>query len=127
MIENKNIIFENIKEIKKTKDGNIKTITYKEDVEEELKNKADKIHTHEISDVNGLQNELNNKNLGQSETNTSVNSGSTDTQNSEMKTSTSSIYDQVMSTVFNRSAEAEDMKEFTESLENDLSLLNDKE
>lgn len=57
------------------------------------------------------QNELNNKNLGQSDTNTSVNSGSTDTQNSEMKTSTGSIYDQVMNTVFNRSAEVEDTNE----------------
>lgn len=57
------------------------------------------------------QNELNNKNLGQSNTNTSVNSGSTDTQNSEMKTSTGSIYDKVMNTVFNRSAEAEDTNE----------------
>ena len=57
------------------------------------------------------QNELNNKNLGQSDTNTSVNSVSTDTQNSEMKTSTGSIYDQVMNTVFNRNAEAEDTNE----------------
>lgn len=51
----------------------------------------------------------------------------TNNTNSERKTSTGSIYDQVMNTVFNRSAETEDMKEFTESLKNDLSLLNDKE
>ena len=77
------------------------------------------------------QNELNNKNLGQSDTNTSVNSVSTDTQNSEMKTSTGSIYDQVMSTVFNRNAEADNadkiVDEFGKSIEEDLKYLNKKD
>ena len=41
-----------------------------EQVQEELLNKADKEHTHEISDVNGLQDELDSKmNIGSSEFN----------------------------------------------------------
>lgn len=45
------------------------------------------------------------------------------------KTGTASIYDQVMNTVFNRSAEAdtEDTNKFEEEVKKDLSLLNNKE
>lgn len=45
------------------------------------------------------------------------------------KTGTASIYDQVMNTVFNRSAEAdtEDTDKFEEEVKEDLSLLNNKE
>lgn len=45
------------------------------------------------------------------------------------KTETASIYDQVMNTVFNRSAEAdtEDTDKFEEEVKEDLSLLNNKE
>lgn len=54
----------------------------------------------------------------------------TNNTNSEMKTSTGSIYDQVMSTVFNRSAEAVEqdinLNKFIESVKQDLELLNKK-
>lgn len=43
------------------------------------------------------------------------------------KTETASIYNQVMNTVFNRSAEAEDTDKFEEEVKEDLSLLNNKE
>ena len=55
------------------------------------------------------------------------NSNNSNNSNSEMKTSAGSIYDQVMNTVFNRSAEAEDDNSFEEEVKEDLSLLNNKE
>ena len=83
-----------------------KALNIKDNLTDEEKVKVTEIVNDTSKNPEEKQNELNTKNLGKTD---------------------GSIYDQVMNTVFNRNAEDKDMKEFTESLENDLSLLNDKE